>query len=94
MTVHGRVSDIWRAYLTQKLLWDVPGQNICRGMGFMPASCGSSRNRVNVARCEGPGFQSFSLSGLLSKLASEPLQRPLAQSSVCRCSFVAGAPPV
>jgi len=23
VTVHGRVSDIWRAYLTQKLLWDV-----------------------------------------------------------------------
>ena len=22
VTVHGRVSDIWRAYLTQKLLWD------------------------------------------------------------------------
>ena len=25
VTVHGRVSDIWRAYLTQKLLWDAPG---------------------------------------------------------------------
>merc|ERR1712196_117509 len=23
VTVHGRVSDIWRAYLTQKLLWDI-----------------------------------------------------------------------
>jgi hypothetical protein len=23
VTVHGRVSDIWRAYLTQRLLWDV-----------------------------------------------------------------------
>lgn len=23
VTVHGRVSDIWRSYLTQKLLWDV-----------------------------------------------------------------------
>lgn len=23
VTVHGRVSDIWRAYLTQKLMWDV-----------------------------------------------------------------------
>merc|ERR1712039_496457 len=23
VTVHGRVSDIWRAYLAQKLLWDV-----------------------------------------------------------------------
>jgi len=27
VTVHGRVSDIWRAYLTQKLLWDV-GQGL------------------------------------------------------------------
>mmetsp|Transcript_92499 Transcript_92499/g.193388 ORF Transcript_92499/g.193388 Transcript_92499/m.193388 type:complete len:461 (+) Transcript_92499:128-1510(+) len=32
VTVHGRVSDIWRAYLTQKLLWDV-GQSI----SFAPA---------------------------------------------------------
>ncbi|CAK9050087.1 unnamed protein product [Durusdinium trenchii] len=32
VTVHGRVSDIWRAYLTQKLLWDV-GQVIT----FTPA---------------------------------------------------------
>lgn len=23
VTVHGRISDIWRAYLTQKLLWDI-----------------------------------------------------------------------
>jgi len=32
VTVHGRVSDIWRAYLTQKLLWDI-GQVI----SFAPA---------------------------------------------------------
>ena len=32
VTVHGRVSDIWRAYLTQKLLWDV-GQVVT----FLPA---------------------------------------------------------
>eukprot|EP00927_Polykrikos_kofoidii_P085975 TRINITY_DN9494_c0_g1_i1.p1 TRINITY_DN9494_c0_g1~~TRINITY_DN9494_c0_g1_i1.p1 ORF type:complete len:500 (+),score=59.30 TRINITY_DN9494_c0_g1_i1:255-1754(+) len=32
VTVHGRVSDIWRAYLTQKLLWDV-GQVVA----FTPA---------------------------------------------------------
>ncbi|CAE7332858.1 STL1 [Symbiodinium sp. CCMP2592] len=32
VTVHGRVSDIWRAYLTQKLLWDV-GQVVT----FMPS---------------------------------------------------------
>merc|ERR1719157_306801 len=23
VTVHGRVSDIWRSFLTQKLLWDI-----------------------------------------------------------------------
>jgi hypothetical protein len=23
MTVHGRVSDIWRSYVSQRLLWDV-----------------------------------------------------------------------
>jgi len=27
VTVHGRVSDIWRSYLTQKLLWDI-GQSV------------------------------------------------------------------
>lgn len=27
VTVHGRVSDIWRSYLTQKLLWDI-GQSL------------------------------------------------------------------
>jgi len=32
VTVHGRVSDIWRAYLTQKLLWDL-GQLVA----FAPA---------------------------------------------------------
>jgi len=32
VTVHGRVSDIWRAYLTQKLLWDI-GQVVA----FQPA---------------------------------------------------------
>lgn len=32
VTVHGRVSDIWRAYLAQKLLWDI-GQVI----SFAPA---------------------------------------------------------
>lgn len=32
VTVHGRVSDIWRAYLTQKLLWDV-GQVVA----FLPS---------------------------------------------------------
>jgi len=32
VTVHGRVSDIWRAYLTQKLLWDI-GQVV----SFSPA---------------------------------------------------------
>jgi len=32
VTVHGRVSDIWRGYLTQKLLWDI-GQVVT----FMPA---------------------------------------------------------
>ncbi|CAE7333569.1 STL1 [Symbiodinium pilosum] len=39
VTVHGRVSDIWRAYLAQKLLWDalwrqkmakgLPGRGLC-----------------------------------------------------------------
>lgn len=32
VTVHGRVSDIWRAYLTHKLLWD-----ICQVVSFRPA---------------------------------------------------------
>lgn len=32
VTVHGRVSDIWRAYITQKLLWDL-GQHL----SFRPA---------------------------------------------------------
>jgi hypothetical protein len=30
ITVHGRVSDIWRSYFTQRLLWDVGGQIVFR----------------------------------------------------------------
>eukprot|EP00906_Rhabdomonas_costata_P021226 RCo030839 len=30
ITVHGRVSDIWRSYITQRLLWEIGGQVVFR----------------------------------------------------------------
>jgi len=30
ITVHGRVSDIWRSYFTQRLLWDIGGRLVFR----------------------------------------------------------------
>lgn len=30
ITVHGRVSDIWRSYITQRLLWDIGGRIVFR----------------------------------------------------------------
>uniref|UniRef100_A0A7S1INI2 Glycosyl transferase CAP10 domain-containing protein n=1 Tax=Eutreptiella gymnastica TaxID=73025 RepID=A0A7S1INI2_9EUGL len=30
ITVHGRVSDIWRSYITQRILWDIGGRIVFR----------------------------------------------------------------
>jgi hypothetical protein len=30
VTIHGRVSDIWRSYITQRILWDIGGRIVFR----------------------------------------------------------------
>lgn len=41
VTVHGRVSDIWRSYAAQRLMWDFPDIG---GLGFSPPRVAQYRN--------------------------------------------------
>ena len=42
VTVHGRVSDIWRSYVAQRILWEHGGQ-----IGFLPPGVDQIRNAHN-----------------------------------------------
>lgn len=47
LQVHGRVSDIWRSYIAQRLLWDV-GSSIA----FMPPRVDQFRNPLADMQAE------------------------------------------
>lgn len=70
VTVHGRVSDIWRAYLTQKLLWDADWPDFSGGL-----VCGTGL--CSLLSCMGTssaGFPAF----------SSGFGKPLFAGEVCR----------
>ena len=70
VTVHGRVSDIWRAYLTQKLLWDADWPDFSGGL-----VCGTGL--CSLLSCMGTssaGFPPF----------SSGFGKPLFAGEVCR----------